>query len=122
MHRSPTYLVYLHIHQNVTVDDALMGITHVVRAEEHLTNTLRQCLILEALKYPQVGLGLGYICLCANICMVSALLVPSGGWVDGRRHRHLHDRDVTLLFAPLHSHACMHIHYQYNSRSTPTAR
>ena len=37
-----------------TVDDALMGITTVVRAEEHLTNTLRQCLILEALKYPQV--------------------------------------------------------------------
>ena len=36
------------------VDDALMGITHVVRAEEHLTNTLRQCLILEALNYPQV--------------------------------------------------------------------
>lgn len=39
---------------NTTVDDALMGITTVVRAEEHLTNTLRQCLILEALKYPQV--------------------------------------------------------------------
>lgn len=60
MHNSPTYLIYL------TVDDALMGITHVIRAEEHLTNTLRQCLILEALKYPQVGLGLGYLCLCAN--------------------------------------------------------
>ena len=38
----------------IAVDDALMGITHVIRAEEHLTNTLRQCLILEALKYPQV--------------------------------------------------------------------
>lgn len=34
-----------------TVDDALMGITHVVRAEEHLTNTLRQCLILDALGF-----------------------------------------------------------------------
>ncbi|KAG5184901.1 Glutamyl-tRNA Synthetase, chloroplast precursor [Tribonema minus] len=33
----------------VAVDDALMGITHVIRAEEHLTNTLRQCLILDAL-------------------------------------------------------------------------
>jgi len=33
----------------VAVDDALMGITHVVRAEEHLTNTLRQGLILAAL-------------------------------------------------------------------------
>jgi len=34
----------------VAVDDATMGITHVVRAEEHLTNTLRQCLILDALE------------------------------------------------------------------------
>ncbi len=25
-----------------SVDDALMDITHVIRAEEHLTNTLRQ--------------------------------------------------------------------------------
>lgn len=35
------------------VDDALMGITHVVRAEEHLTNSLRQCLILDALEFPR---------------------------------------------------------------------
>lgn len=35
----------------VSVDDAYMKITHVVRAEEHLTNTLRQMLILEALEY-----------------------------------------------------------------------
>lgn len=35
------------------VDDATMGITHVVRAEEHLTNTLRQCLILDALEFPR---------------------------------------------------------------------
>lgn len=28
-----------------------MGITHVVRAEEHLTNSLRQCLILDALEF-----------------------------------------------------------------------
>ena len=33
----------------VAVDDANMQITHVIRAEEHLTNTLRQMLILEAL-------------------------------------------------------------------------
>ena len=26
----------------VAVDDSLMGITHVLRAEEHLPNTLRQ--------------------------------------------------------------------------------
>jgi glutamyl-tRNA synthetase len=35
----------------VAVDDALMGITTVIRAEEHLTNTLRQALILDALDY-----------------------------------------------------------------------
>ena len=33
----------------VAVDDALMGITHVLRAEEHLPNTLRQVLIYKAL-------------------------------------------------------------------------
>ncbi|MGR6837402.1 glutamate--tRNA ligase [Syntrophomonas erecta] len=33
----------------VVIDDSLMGITHVVRAEEHLTNTPRQLMIYEAL-------------------------------------------------------------------------
>ncbi len=33
----------------VVVDDHLMGITHVVRAEEHLSNTPRQVLLYEAL-------------------------------------------------------------------------
>ncbi len=32
------------------VDDALMGVTHVLRGEDHLTNTPRQLLILEALE------------------------------------------------------------------------
>eukprot|EP00908_Phaeocystis_cordata_P002427 Transcript_12635.p1 GENE.Transcript_12635~~Transcript_12635.p1 ORF type:complete len:556 (-),score=206.58 Transcript_12635:363-1949(-) len=35
----------------VAVDDAMMGVSTVVRAEEHLTNTVRQVLILEALGY-----------------------------------------------------------------------
>lgn len=35
----------------VAVDDALMRISHVIRAEEHLTNTLRQGLILQALGF-----------------------------------------------------------------------
>ncbi len=35
----------------VSVDDAHMKITHVIRAEEHLTNTLRQILLLEAMNY-----------------------------------------------------------------------
>lgn len=37
----------------VAVDDSTMGITTVIRAEEHLTNTLRQGLILDALDAPR---------------------------------------------------------------------
>jgi glutamyl-tRNA synthetase len=37
----------------VAVDDATMGITTVVRAEEHLTNTVRQALVLDALRAPR---------------------------------------------------------------------
>jgi glutamyl-tRNA synthetase len=36
----------------VAVDDASMKITTVVRAEEHLSNTLRQLLVLEAMGHP----------------------------------------------------------------------
>jgi len=35
----------------VVVDDALMGVTHIIRAEEHLSNTARQILIYEALGF-----------------------------------------------------------------------
>uniref|UniRef100_A0A383VW33 glutamate--tRNA ligase n=1 Tax=Tetradesmus obliquus TaxID=3088 RepID=A0A383VW33_TETOB len=35
----------------VAIDDALMGISHVLRAEEHLPNTLRQLLVYEALGF-----------------------------------------------------------------------
>ncbi len=34
------------------VDDGLMGVTHVLRGEDHLTNTPRQILLLEALGLP----------------------------------------------------------------------
>lgn len=34
------------------IDDALMGITHVIRGEDHLTNTPRQILLLQALGLP----------------------------------------------------------------------
>ena len=34
------------------IDDALMQITHVIRAEEHLSNTPKQILIFEALHFP----------------------------------------------------------------------
>lgn len=39
------------------IDDSLMGVTHVLRGEDHLTNTPRQLLILEALQLraPQYG-------------------------------------------------------------------
>lgn len=39
------------------IDDALMNITHVLRAEEHLSNTVRQMMLYEAFdfKIPQFG-------------------------------------------------------------------
>jgi len=36
----------------VVVDDVLMGITHVIRGDDHLNNTPRQIHLYEALKYP----------------------------------------------------------------------
>lgn len=39
------------------VDDALMGVTHVLRGEDHLTNTPRQLMLLEALGLPQPTYG-----------------------------------------------------------------
>lgn len=46
------------------IDDALMGVTHVVRGEDHLTNTPRQLLLLKALgltapEYAHISLVLG---------------------------------------------------------------
>jgi glutamyl-tRNA synthetase len=39
------------------LDDALMGVTHVLRGEDHLTNTPRQLLLLEALGLPPPAYG-----------------------------------------------------------------
>jgi len=39
------------------IDDAMMGVTHVLRGEDHLANTPRQLLILRALKLPQPTYG-----------------------------------------------------------------
>lgn len=36
----------------VVIDDALMHITHVIRGEEHLSNTPRQVVLYEALEFP----------------------------------------------------------------------
>ncbi len=41
----------------VVLDDALMNITHVIRAEEHLSNTPRQILIYQALGLPLPQFG-----------------------------------------------------------------
>lgn len=41
----------------VVLDDALMKITHVIRAEEHLSNTPRQVLIYQALELPLPQFG-----------------------------------------------------------------
>ncbi len=42
---------------SVVVDDALMGITHVIRGDDHLTNTPRQIPIFRALGYPVPEFG-----------------------------------------------------------------
>ncbi|MGD9592041.1 MAG: glutamate--tRNA ligase, partial [Candidatus Berkiella sp.] len=39
------------------VDDALMQVTHVMRGEDHLTNTPRQLLVLKALNLPMPAYG-----------------------------------------------------------------
>ncbi|MDH3383651.1 MAG: glutamate--tRNA ligase, partial [Deltaproteobacteria bacterium] len=41
----------------VVVDDASMGITHVLRGDDHLNNTPRQILLYEALGYPLPRFG-----------------------------------------------------------------
>lgn len=39
------------------IDDALMGVTQVLRGEDHLTNTPRQLMILQSLDLPQPAYG-----------------------------------------------------------------
>jgi glutamyl-tRNA synthetase len=39
------------------VDDAVMGVTHVLRGDDHLTNTPRQLMLLDALKMRRPGYG-----------------------------------------------------------------
>lgn len=59
------------------VDDALMGVTHVVRGEDHLTNTPRQLLILDAL-----GLK------APNYCHMSLILGGDGKPLSKRNGSH----------------------------------
>lgn len=68
---------WIDCHYDYAVDDAFMKITHVVRAEEHLSNTLPQILVFEALGSPLVLVSPldradtcefnvvgGHVCLC----------------------------------------------------------
>ncbi|MDD3610643.1 MAG: glutamate--tRNA ligase [Halothiobacillaceae bacterium] len=55
------------------VDDALMGVTHVLRGEDHLTNTPRQILLLEALGLPVPRYG-----------HISLITGPDGGPLSKR--------------------------------------
>ena len=47
--RRPGVPVYNYV---VTVDDALMGITHVIRGDDHISNTPKQVAIYEAFDWP----------------------------------------------------------------------
>jgi glutamyl-tRNA synthetase len=49
--QTPTY------NFTVVVDDALMGITHIIRGDDHINNTPRQIVMYEALKLPVPRFG-----------------------------------------------------------------
>lgn len=63
----PTY------HLAVVVDDGEMGITHVIRGEDHMANTPYHILLFEALGYP--------VPLFAHVSLVKA---PDGGVLEKR--------------------------------------
>ncbi len=71
------------------VDDALMDVTHVLRGEDHLSNTPRQLLLLEALHLPAPQYG--------HIAMI----VGSDGSPLSKRHgsRSVRDLRATGVFA-----------------------
>ena len=52
----------------VAIDDALMGITHVLRAEEHLPNTLRQVCVCCCGWRLLVLLLLSVVVCCVGVC------------------------------------------------------
>ena len=65
----PTY------HLASTVDDGELGITHVIRGQDHLTNTFKHVLLLEALGYDRPAYG-----------HLPLLLGPDGSKLSKRRH------------------------------------
>ncbi len=65
----PTY------HLASTVDDGELGITHVIRGQDHLTNTFKHILLLEALGFDRPAFG-----------HLPLLLGPDGSKLSKRRH------------------------------------
>ncbi len=59
------------------VDDALMGVTHVLRGEDHITNTPRQLMLLEALGLPRPTYG-----------HISLIVGPDGAPLSKRHGSH----------------------------------
>src|SRR5215831_11855196 len=58
------------------VDDALMKITHVIRGEEHLSNTPYQLMLIDALGYERP----------AAYAHMPLILAPDGGKLSKRKH------------------------------------
>lgn len=65
----PTY------HLASTVDDGELEITHVIRGQDHLTNTFKHLLLLDALGFPRPRFG-----------HLPLLLGPDGSKLSKRRH------------------------------------
>jgi len=60
---------------SVVVDDILMGITHVVRGQDHLSNTHKQVLIYQALEKP-----------VPKFAHLPLILAPNKGKLSKRKH------------------------------------
>ncbi len=60
-------------HLTVVIDDGLSGVTHVIRGQEHINNTARQILILEALGFTR-----------PNYAHIPLIMSPRGGKLSKR--------------------------------------
>ncbi|KAK9004571.1 hypothetical protein V6N11_042036 [Hibiscus sabdariffa] len=78
----------------VTVDDATVAISHVIRAEEHLPNTLRQALIYKALGFPM-----------SFFAHVSLILAPDRSKLS-KRHGATSVGQVVIFIPLFHGKCC----------------
>jgi len=60
-------------HLTVVVDDGLMGVTHILRGQEHVNNTPRQILLVEALGFER-----------PNYAHIPLIMSPRGGKLSKR--------------------------------------